>query len=63
LEALGKNFRWSDLSDFEVRRVGEFNGEIVVFDAAESDLGLWERIDGVLIGKKRYPLNTLRDDR
>jgi hypothetical protein len=49
-----KRFRWSDVSDFEVRRVGEFNGEIVAFDTVDSHLSLWERINGALIGKKRY---------
>jgi hypothetical protein len=53
-----KKFRWSDVSDFEVRRVGEFNGEIVAFDTTESHLGLWERINGAMIGKKRYLPNT-----
>lgn len=53
-----KNFLWSDVSDFEVRRVGEFNGEIVAFDTVESHLSLWERINGALIGKKRYLPNT-----
>jgi hypothetical protein len=53
-----KKFCWSDVSDFEVRSVGEFNGEIVAFDTAESHLSLWERINGAMIGKKRYLPNT-----
>jgi hypothetical protein len=47
-----KSFRWSDVSDFGVRRIGEFNEEIVSFETAESHLSLWERINGALIGKK-----------
>jgi hypothetical protein len=46
------------MGDFEVRRVGEFNGELVVFDTTESNSGLWETINGALIGKKGYlPVN------
>lgn len=54
-----KKYRWGDVNDFAVRRVGEFNQEVVSFEAgAEANLSLWQRINGALIGKSGCLPNT-----
>ena len=53
-----KRYRWSDVSDFAVRSVGQHNDELVSFDTVETHRTLWERINGALIGKSGHLPNT-----
>ena len=55
-----KHFRWSEVSDFGVCRLGQ-SGDVVAFKAAEARLNMWEKINGALLGDKNaYLPDTYR---
>lgn len=54
-----KQYRWSEVSGFAVRNVGQYDDKLVSFDTtAEVRRSLWDKINGALIGKSGHLPST-----
>lgn len=51
-----KSFRWCDISNFSVCKLGEY-GEVVAFETVKP-LGILDRVDAALIGGRAYLPDT-----